>query len=249
MIRILDQEAQSYIKGHSFSNGISFRIAEKNILLSRIQFLTDYCRGKNVLHVGCTDHIPLIKEKILHNTWLHKCIEEVSSKQIGIDVDQESIEYINTHFGFNNIICMDIINDPVHPDIQNEVWDILLLGEVLEHINNPVDFLTSIQKKYGPLVKEIIITVPNAFSLSNFINVLFKNSEHINTDHRYWFTPFTLTKILSISGFRPTSIKYATYYPLRKSKKIRNLFLKILFYCRPVLRGDLIMIAEFEKNN
>jgi hypothetical protein len=249
MINLFDSEAKKYIKGESFSNGLSFKIANKSPLLSRIHFLTQYCKGKNVLHVGCTDHIPLVKQKIQQNTWLHKCIDEVAAKQLGIDVDRDAIHYINSQIGYSNIIYMDVINDPVCPEIENEIWDILLLGEVLEHINNPVEFLTSLQRKYGNYVKEIIITVPNAFSFSNFFNALFKNSEHINTDHRYWFTPFTLNKVLSISGFRPTSIKYATYYPLRKSKRIRNLFLKILFSIRPVLRGDLIMIADFEKNN
>jgi len=245
MAKLFEEDVISYIKGNSFSNGMTIKIAEKEKLLSRIEFLTEYSRGKRVLHFGCTDHIPVILEKLKNNTWLHKCIDEVAERQIGLDIDAEAVTFVLENTPFKNIIVSDVINDTVPLSIQGLKWDFLLLGEILEHINNPVEFLSSIHAKYNGIVDEVLLTVPNAFSLLNTYHSFFNNAERINTDHRYWFTPFTLAKILTLSGFTPFKCSYATYYSLKKSKPIRNFILKQIFTFRPCLRGDLIMIAKF----
>lgn len=45
------------------------------------------------------------------------------------------------------------------------------------------------------------MTVPNALSKINF-ELAQKNIECINTDHKYWFTPYTTIKVLNEAGYK-----------------------------------------------
>ena len=57
---------------------------------------------------------------------------------------------MKTSLNYNNVLCADIINDDI-PSLKKEKWDYLIMGEILEHIDNPVSFLTKINEKYNVL--------------------------------------------------------------------------------------------------
>ncbi len=170
----------------------------------------------------------------------------MAAKQFGIDNNKEGIVFMQESLNYNNVDYEDILEGDIHPAIQCEQWDSMIMGEILEHIDNPVHFLSQIRKRYKPFVKELVITVPNALAISNTVNAL-KNTERINSDHRYWFSPYTLHKILDIAGFEPIRHEFATYYPVSSKgiKSVRNIFLKYLLKRNPVFRSDLIMISKF----
>ena len=113
--------------------------------------------------------------------------------------------------------------------------------------------MDAIKTNYGDCFDNIIITVPNAFWLQN-LRFAFRTREGINTDHRHWFSPFTLLKHLRTAGFMATDIFFAdywyeqaniTYEPLRKLPF--SIILNILALPRiiitsllPALRGVII---------
>lgn len=242
---VLESSIKPYLLGDKFDNALAVKIAKKQKLFSRIDYLAEYALNKRIIHVGCADHIPIILEKVKNDTWLHQRIEKVAARQIGVDILEEAVTYVKEKLGFSNILCMDILRDSVPAEISSLAWDSMIMGELVEHIDNPVEFLSAINKKYAPYVNELVITVPNALSIANFYQATRKNTERINTDHRYWFTPYTLNKILLRAGFTPVSHEFASYYPLNKKKVFRNFLLKKLLEKRPVLRSNLIMIAKF----
>lgn len=209
----LDKSVIPYLKDENFSNGLVFKTARsKSKLENRLDYLCDYAANKKVLHVGCVDHVPLIKEKIKNNTWLHKRIDDVAKKQLGIDINREGLNYLREELGYTNIIFEDIVSDTaVDEQIKSEQWDIMILGEILEHVDNPVEFLKKLKQKYAPYVKELVITVPNAFDLANFY-LSFRGKECINTDHRAWFSVFTLSKNLVLAGFDVSFYDYVISY-------------------------------------
>ena len=84
----------------------------------------------------------------------------------------------------------------------------MILGEILEHVPNPVDFLKAITVKYYNKVKSIIITAPNAWG-RKWEKALNNNVEFINSDHYYWFTPYTLGRVMIAGGIVPQSIYFA----------------------------------------
>jgi hypothetical protein len=240
----LSNETIPYLKDEKFSDGLYLTIASpERRLVNRIDYICRYAKGKKILHVGCLDHIPLIEKKISQGVWLHKRIEEVAEKQIGIDINREGLEWVRSRLGYANVYYENIIsNDPPGEFIANETWDAMILGEILEHVDNPVAFLNQLKIKYAPYVREVLITVPNAFAMDNFMLAL-KQKECINTDHRSWFSIYTLSKNLSLAGFGEFDFHFVTSYP---SDYKNNWLKRILVNRFPALRNTIVMTASFQ---
>jgi hypothetical protein len=61
--------------------------------------------------------------------------------------------------------------------------------------------------------------------------------EIINSDHRFWFTPYTIAKVLVSAGYNPEKITYANLQSLsigelilRKIKRIAGFKVEYPFY-------------------
>ena len=201
-----------YLTGKKFSNGFLFRYAYHSPIPNRVKFLRELVKGKNVLHLGCLDHLPLIEEKIRNGQWLHKELTDVANLCLGIDIDSDTKHYVQSKFGYTNVLLGDFTKSKL-PEIKKTNWDYAVLGELLEHIDNPVDYLSSIQSNYSDCINRIIITVPNAWTQTTIKNAL-QSSEIINTDHRYWFTPYTLSKVIVRSNMEIEDIFFANRVPL-----------------------------------
>ena len=94
------------------------------------------------------------------------------------------------------------------PQIVEGHWHYAVFGEILEHVDDPVLFLRSAFSNYRESIDQVVITVPNAFAWRNFQNAC-QGVEQINTDHRYWFTPYTLCKVMIRAGIQPVQLYYA----------------------------------------
>ncbi len=235
-----DKSIDGLLSGKIFSSGFRIKIGKNEKQIEyRQEYLETLVKGKKVIHFGCVDHLPVISEKIKNNTWLHKRLCEKASECLGVDINQEGIDYI-AKLGYPDSLCLDVINDEVPSRVMNTKWDFILLGETLEHIDNPVLFLEAIKNKYKGYVNEIIITVPSALRLNNFRDSL-KNIEANNSDHRYWFSPYTLAKVLTISGYTISYFQMCNnYYP-----KSTSLITRFLLRRFPALRETVVMVAKF----
>jgi 2-polyprenyl-3-methyl-5-hydroxy-6-metoxy-1,4-benzoquinol methylase len=222
----LDAETLPYLHGTKFSNSLQVPIRYKQSIPDRVSFLVDLARGKSVLHLGCLDHLPLIEGKIERRKWLHKELTEVASKCVGVDIDEETSKYVREKFGFSNIVISDFVRQSP-PESLSGKWDYAILGELLEHIDNPVSFLESIRKNYQQNIGKVVITVPNAFTQSTF-RMAGKSIELINSDHRYWFTPYTLAKVMHHAGIRVDEIHFANRIPLTYSELLQKKALGII---------------------
>jgi hypothetical protein len=234
------QENLEYLTGEKFSNGKLMKVAApESKVVYRLDYLEELVRGSKVLHVGFADHVPLIAEKIKKNEWLHKRLVESAGHCLGIDIDEEAIGYIRNTYGYDHLLNYNLLNDTPSPEIKSGTWDYMIMGEILEHIDNPVLFLSQIYKNYGENIKHLVITVPNAFSLAN-ARLLKNNIEYLNTDHRYWFSPYTLAKVVSRAGWKPHMVQLCEYF--RSRSIARNFLLRRL----PVLRNSIILICNNE---
>lgn len=232
----IGSEILGYLKGTEFSNSLEINLEKtKYIAVSREDAITEMIRNSDVIHLGCSDHKPIIAEKIKNNKWLHKLITDNAKSCVGIDIDRDSIEFITRELGYSNVRHGDIMKDSF-PEISEKKWDYIVLGEIVEHLDNPVDFLRKIKEKYGNNVNKFIITVPSIYNESQ-IRHMFQYKEVINSDHRFWFTPYTITKLLFSAGLIPDKISYAnvqslnfTQLAIRKMKRILRLAEKYPFY-------------------
>jgi len=188
------------------------------------------------LDVGCADHAPLIKQKLQQGRWLHAELARVARRCIGLDIDEEAIS-IARQLGYT-IYRHNVLTDPVPDELKDEHWDYMVLGEVLEHIGNPVTFLQQIHAKYWRLVSRLVLTVPNAMKWLNY-QAAKQHLEIINSDHRFWFTPYTLSKVVSDAGFEVERFCFAQGIGSLDGQTEK------LLQQYPALRDHIVLIAAF----
>ncbi|WP_167849037.1 glycosyltransferase [Geotoga petraea] len=234
----IESSIKEFLKGETFSNSLQINFSGKKPLISREELLKDVSKDKKVIHFGFADHLELIDDKRKNNIWLHDKLVESSNKCVGIDINKEAVEYISENLKIGDVYCLDINKDELPEEIRNEKWDYLILGELIEHVGNPVEFLEHIRIKFKNICNKILLTTPNAFrSINNYF--LQKDIEIINSDHRFWFTPYTLMKVLTDAGYDADSVFFTENYQNYTSNQIEVL------ENHPMWRNDLIMIAKF----
>jgi hypothetical protein len=112
--------------------------------------------------------------------------------------------------GWQNLHHLDIEHLDAEPRILSEPFDLLLLTEVLEHLNNPGRFLEAIQPLFRPHT-ELLITTPNSTSLSNIIANL-HHTEAVHPEHNYWFSYHTLGSMLNKYGYQIRQVALYSQY-------------------------------------
>jgi len=235
-----EPQIYEYLENKEFIGSLHVKISTPSSKpLSRIEYLTTIATGKKVIHLGCVDHLPLVDQKIANNSWLHKLLHEKADRCLGIDINADGIDYMKK-IGYEDCLAHNMIEDKPAQQILGEKWDYLILGELLEHIDNPVLFLSQIREKYGHVIDKVLITVPNGFRWVN-IKKVFRNKEVINSDHRFWYTPYTLAKVCTNAGLEVEEFSFLLDY-----KMVWYSFItKTIYRLRPALLDNLSMIARF----
>jgi len=119
-----------------------------------------------------------------------------------------------------DIYCADV-TESLPGELAREKFDFVVLGEILEHVNNPVLFLEQLKKNLQNNADMIIITVPYCFGVRQMFSGL-NQVERNNSDHRYWFSPYTLAKVCFESGLYPEEL-FFTGNPPRLLKVLGKL--------------------------
>jgi len=219
-----DSHLIEYLTGSSFSNFEKFIFKKKAFIPNRLELLEQLLADKTVLHFGCCDHENLIEEKVANHSHLQVKLTGITRKCIGIDNNLAGIDKLKS-LHIENCYFYDLFKSE-NTEIEIDSYDFILLGEILEHISDPVAFLSMIRSKFKNAGK-IIITVPNAFSSKNFYNIK-RGIEEINTDHKYWFTPYTVAKVATEAGFQFDCL----YFVDRSKINIFDKVIKWYYYFR-----------------
>ncbi|SKA96193.1 Methyltransferase domain-containing protein [Paucidesulfovibrio gracilis DSM 16080] len=228
-------EDRKFLEGDSFKSGRKFRFGGKGQAETRFAYILSRIQGKKIIHVGFADHSAgMIKAKLKEGKWLHQAMLDVADRCMGIDINSAATEFARTELGIADLHCADLLEDEI-PGLEEENWDYMILGEILEHVDDPVHFLSRIRERYAQRVKRMIITVPNALYYKNF-KLGWKGIEEINTDHRYWFTPYTLAKVMTRAGLHVEDLCCTQDFSLPFSPDISWFILKH----KPVLRSKVV---------
>jgi 2-polyprenyl-3-methyl-5-hydroxy-6-metoxy-1,4-benzoquinol methylase len=156
----------------------------------RHEYLLNKCKGKSVLHLGAVDYY---EGQVCG---LHKRLMEVSGSLVGLDIDSDGIEKARCA-GIQNIIYGDLERlDEVN--IASK-FDVILAGEIIEHLSNPGLFLAGVKRFFG-YQTEMLVTSPNAFSLHRFLIAL-RGFEYVHPDHTCYYSYTTLEHLLTGHGF------------------------------------------------
>lgn len=239
---MLNRNIHKYLSGEAFSNGfmLPFKCHSSKIMY-RDEALVELAKGKKVLHVGFVDHLPVLDEKIKNNRWLHNKLVDVCELCVGVDINEDGVNYLKREYQYENIFSLDITKDDLPEVVLSERFDYIFLPDVIEHIGNPSLFLFNLRERLSGRTDVCVLTTPNAFRLNNFINTI-KGKEVINSDHRFWFTPYTISKILTDAGYDNLEVNFSEhgYLPRRK------IFKKMILKTKPSLRDTLIVFCAFK---
>ena len=219
----LDATTLAALDGTTFSSGQRFDLGNRGRARQRSQRLLELTRGQRVLHVGCCDHLDLIRTKVAQGVYLHQRLCQVASHCVGVDVNEAGVSLLRD-LGFAEVYTP--------PYVPSDEFDICLLADVIEHVGDVVRFLQSM-RRYR--FRELVVVTPNVFRLGNLLTT----GEVVNTDHRYWFSPFTLCKVLVDAGYTPGRVElcHTDHVSWRGALKAR------LLDHAPKFRDTLIVVA------
>lgn len=148
-------------------------------------FINFVKNSDSVLHVGCADW-PITNE----NNNLHIQLFSINNYVDGYDINKDSIEKMKT------MKCLE--NAKLYYELPDKKYKIILIPEVIEHVNNVEDFLLSFLKCISEDT-EILITAPNAFCDEHYNRnqeIQGKYVELVHPDHNCWYSPYTLANTI-----------------------------------------------------
>lgn len=187
-------------------------------LVQRLPFITQMCVGKRVLHLGCTN-APYTEESISDNMLLHFELAKIASSLHGIDTDQNGLDMLKEH-GANNLYFADL--EDLGAIELNETFDVIVAGEMIEHLNNPGLFLSGIRRFMKPETKLLITTV-NAYCGMRFVWYGLRGklgkAEPVHPDHVAYYSYSTLSLLLKRYELNVESF---LFYDLGKEHRPHN---------------------------
>ncbi|MCI0590888.1 MAG: methyltransferase domain-containing protein [Gammaproteobacteria bacterium] len=195
-------------------------------------YLEKCVRDKSVLHVGCSDW-PITEQRLEDGTLLHLRLQRAAKDLIGIDLSEVGIAVLKRH-GVNNVKVMNAET----MDLAKS-FDMILAGDVLEHMNNPGSFLqraASLLRSDG----EMIIGVPSALTINN-IKAWFGGWEQVHSDHTFYFSPKTLSALLGRFDLLPVKLVFTVQPPTTHESRAFLMIRKILLKLVKTMSPSIIM--------
>ena len=162
----------------------------------RLDILLDYVSGKDVLDLGCVEHEAVVENK--KQWWLHGLLKQKANSVQGVDYNPVEVEALNRK-GYN--ICVGDVEDLN----LGRTFDVVIAGELFEHLTNHRSFFESVRRHLKPGAV-FVASMPNANSLNYFVQTLVYGHEVDAWDHAAFFTPVTLSVMLNKCGFEATEI-------------------------------------------
>jgi len=155
------------------------------LIPDRVAYLCELAAGKSVLDIGVVEHT---RDAVTSPAWLHGNLRRHAKSCRGVDILESEVEHLKS-LGYD-VICADITRAALP-----ETFDLIIGGEVLEHLGLPGPFMANCAKMLGPSGR-LVITAPNPW----YCNAIIKNSRRRSTfvdsaDHVAWYDASTLCEL------------------------------------------------------
>jgi SAM-dependent methyltransferase len=185
----------------------------------RISYLCDLVRGKSVLDIGVVEHT---RKALNSPSWLHGHIKRHAARCLGVDVLDSEVEYLKQQ-GYD-VVVADVTQAPLA-----EKFDIIIGGEVLEHLDAPGMFMKNCGAMLDPGGR-LVITVPNPWYINPILKSCFRRHTFVDSaDHVAWYDSSTLLELGQRHGF---VLDRFTGIAVRDGLTVRA---KLLLQLRPLL--------------
>lgn len=197
-----------------------------------------------VAHLGCADS-PYTRELLAAGMLLHARLVGVADVT-GFDVDGAALEVLREAFPQQRFLEADVTAEL--PDSERGAYDLVIAGEVLEHVPDADAFLRGCGSLLTPGGR-LCVTVPNACSPKIGLRAL-AGRESVHPDHRTYYGPRTLLRTLEGAGYDPHTIA-SCFAPIagRGGRLLVNPLLRLdhALFGGPVGEG-LIAVASARSN-
>jgi SAM-dependent methyltransferase len=176
-------------------------------LVQRLEFLTDICRDRSVLHLGCTNW-PYTRTALEAGSLLHLRLGGVARELWGLDSDPEGLRALEAH-GVSNLVRGDA--EDLASCSLDRTFEIVIAGEILEHLSNPGLFLRGVRRYLAPGGRLVLTTI-NAYCGFRFAQYFFRGrggaAEPVHPDHVAYYSYRTLTHLLARERYVVESFRF-----------------------------------------
>jgi SAM-dependent methyltransferase len=170
----------------------------KTTIKNRMEVIEPLIKDKKVLDLGVVDsrrdrHQTKERLEKLPNL-LFRRICDINPETMGVDIDKQGIALLRKQ-GFNVEVA-----DVMKMDLGKK-FDVIIAGEIIEHLENPGIFLRNMAKHLEP-DGVLLVTTPNPFYFKQVWQIFRRNRPQVHEEHTCWFDPMTMSRLAKICGLK-----------------------------------------------
>lgn len=169
----------------------------KKLITDRWDIIQDWIRDKDVLDLGCVDHEAKQEEG---KDWLHRKIRSHSKTTLGVDYQAQEVERLRSK-GY------DVVQGNVETLELGRKFDVVLAGNIIEHLSNPGQFLERV-KHHLKDAGHFLLTTDNCYGLRSLKAICLKDAIRPNQEHTMTFEEEVFKQLLSRHGFEVCDFYY-----------------------------------------
>ena len=216
-------------------------------LVQRVDFIKEICRGRKVLHLGCTNY-PYTGDAIANEMLLHFELEKTASEVVGFDLDPRGLEILRSK-GSSNLFVADL--EQLEKVSVEDTFDVIIGGEMIEHLSNPGSFMNGI-RRFMRADTKLVITTVNAYCAMRFLIYGLRGkggrNEPVHPDHVSYYSYKTLNLLLERHGL---AMNEFYFYDIGNEHRpfnrwFYNLFNDICVRFSPQLSDGIIAVATLK---
>jgi 2-polyprenyl-3-methyl-5-hydroxy-6-metoxy-1,4-benzoquinol methylase len=215
-------------------------------LVDRLDAVRSMVRGRSVIDLGFVD-VGLMSAKRGHGIWLHEVVAQEARGTVGVDADEAGVAHAR-ELGYD-AYAADVENADELAALGLAPAEVVVAGELLEHLDRPGDFLEAVKPLVAPDGR-LLLTTPNAHSLTNVLGAL-AGRELVNPDHVSWLSWRTLETLLSRHGWRLDALSYYPFPRVESGPTAERLLFngyqriaRPLFALRPNLADGILAVGR-----
>lgn len=173
---------------------------------SRREMILDFVHDKDVLDVGAAGHAQ--QDNVA--SWEHGLIKKTARKTVAAELNKDQCDYYNARgFDFRHVDATSDVD-------LGDRFDCVFIGDVIEHVNDPV-LLLQFAKRHLKPGGRILITTPNPFSPRFRQSRGRRGARYViaNLEHTRWITVSNIYELALRAGLELTALRW----PLLKKPK------------------------------
>lgn len=158
-------------------------------VLRRVPYLRSLAEGRNVLDVGVVEH--MISSSQSGGRWLHRHMVEAAATCLGVDILADEVAELARQ-GYDMLVH-DLTESPL-----DRTFDLIVAGELLEHLGSPGRFFDNIRPMLAPGGR-VALTTPNPYSLHRVWQTL-RGEFPDSVDHAILLGPGNVLELAGRAG-------------------------------------------------